>query len=272
MAGLEVLGAVAGVAQLAATVISISKQLYEVSNALSNAPSDIKDLAHDLEMFHDDLIFYADLVNARNAHYSKHFSRFTAKIIGRCAEICLKIDKVLKKLRSGSLWAKVKWIYKEKEIVKLLAKLRDLQLSLIGVLSVLISVKTDYVLDALGLPTPSVFESAENEGLSPETIVDIEETRRKLAGITVGRDLPNRVQNTSEQTNAFNSSFFSRTAKTKELSMRSTPSTLGWTLVENTLKQYKFVARATEEPYFELLSKAVATVNTPTIVYLDKHQ
>jgi hypothetical protein len=272
MSGLEVVGAIASVVQLAEVVISISKQLYEVANALSNAPSDIKDLAHDLEMFHDDLILYADLVNARNTSYSKHFSRFTAKIIGRCAEICVKIDKILKKLRSGSFWAKVKWIYKEKEIVKLLAKLRDLKLSLMGVLSILISVKTDLVLDALGVTTPSVFESPGNEGLSPEIIGDIEETRRKLAGITVSGDLSKRVQDTSEQTNASKSSSSLGTAKTKRLSMRSTPSTLGWTSVENRLEQYKFVVTGAEEPYFELLPKAAITANTPTRIYLDKHQ
>jgi hypothetical protein len=272
MSGLEVVGAIASVVQLAEVVISISKQLYEVANALSNAPSDIKDLAHDLEMFHDDLILYADLVHARNTSYSKHFSRFTAKIIGRCAEICVKIDKILKKLRSGSFWAKVKWIYKEKEIVKLQAKLRDLKLSLMGVLSILISVKTDHVLDALGVTTPSVFESPGNKGLSPETIGDIEETRRKLAGITVSGDLSKRVQDTSEQTNAFKSSLSLGTAKTKRLSMRSTPSTLGWTSFENRLEQYKFLVTGAEEPYFELVPKAAITANTPTRIYLDKHQ
>ena len=43
MSGLEVVGAIASVVQLAKVVISISKQLYEVANALSNVPSDIKD-------------------------------------------------------------------------------------------------------------------------------------------------------------------------------------------------------------------------------------
>src|SRR3954452_21855658 len=106
MSGLEVVGAVASITQLAGLVYSISKQLYEVSNALSAAPSDIKDLARDLEVFH------SNLAKDRNLSCSNQIIRLTIKIIGRCAEICVKIDKILKKLRSGSVWAKIKWIYK----------------------------------------------------------------------------------------------------------------------------------------------------------------
>ncbi|TVY47295.1 hypothetical protein LOCC1_G002860 [Lachnellula occidentalis] len=190
MSGLEVFGAVASVAQLAGVVYSISKQLYEVADAFSNAPSDIKDLAHDLEIFHEELVLHAQLVTEENARYSNQIIRLTSKIIGGCAEICIKIDKILKRLRSGSVWAKIKWIYKEKEIVKLLTRLKDLKLSLMRVLSLLTSAKADHMMNALGVTKPSVFEGAENAGLSEETIADIEKTRQKLAGISIGRSSP----------------------------------------------------------------------------------
>jgi hypothetical protein len=241
MSGLEIVGAMASAVQLAGVFYSISKQLYEIANALSNAPSEIQDLARDLEVFHDELILYADLVNERKASCSRSISRLTARIIRHCGEICVRIDKILKSLRSGSFWAKVKWVYKEKEIKELLKRLGNLKLSLTGALSILISVKTDHVLDALGMTSPSVFESPGNEGLSSEVIADIEATRRKLASITVSEDLSKSAQEPSQPTSGSNSSSSLGTAKTKSVSTGATPSTLGWTSVENRLRQYKFV-------------------------------
>ena len=103
MSGLEVIGSIASVMQLAGAVYSISIQLHEVANALSNAPADIKDLAHDLEIFSEELALHSKLVNTNNSRYSDQVNRLTAKIIGRCATICEKIDKILKKLRNGSV-------------------------------------------------------------------------------------------------------------------------------------------------------------------------
>src|SRR3954454_5175724 len=116
MSGLEVIGGIASIAQLAATVYSISKTLYEVGDALSNAPSDIQDLARDLETFSEELQLYSTLLTGKNGRYGDEIYRLTAKIIGDCATICTKIDRILKKLRSGTVWARVKWLYKEKEI------------------------------------------------------------------------------------------------------------------------------------------------------------
>lgn len=65
--GLEIVGVVASIAQLAATVYGISKTLYEVSDALSNAPSDIKDLARDLETFSQELNLFYKLSRIRTA-------------------------------------------------------------------------------------------------------------------------------------------------------------------------------------------------------------
>lgn len=81
-------GAIASVAQLAGVVYSISKQLYEVADAISNAPSDIKDLAHELEIFHEELLLHARLATEENARYSGPLIRITARIIERCAVIC----------------------------------------------------------------------------------------------------------------------------------------------------------------------------------------
>jgi hypothetical protein len=185
MSGLEVIGGIASIVQLATTVYTISKTLYEVGEALSNAPSDIKDLARDLETFSEELHLYSSLLNEKNGRYGDRIYRLTAKIIGDCATICAKIDRILRKLRSRTVWARVKWLYKEKEILKLLARLRHLKLSLMGTLNVLSALKADYVMDMLGGQNSSLIESAKDETLSLETLNEVEETRQKLAGISI---------------------------------------------------------------------------------------
>jgi hypothetical protein len=184
MSGLEVVGSIASVLQLAATVYSISKTLYEVGDALSNAPSDIKDLARDLETFSEELHLLSSLLSDKTHRYSDRVYRLTAKIIGDCASICVKIDRILRKLRSGSFLARVKWVFKEKEIMKLLARLRDLKLSLMGTLSLLSALKADHMMDAMGVGNPSLLEGPKDERLSKETADEVENTRRKLAGIS----------------------------------------------------------------------------------------
>jgi hypothetical protein len=188
MSGLDVLGSVASVLQLAATVYSISKTLYEVGDALSNAPSDIKDLARDLETFSEELHLLSTLLDGRNSRYSDRVYKLTAKIIGDCATICQKIDRVLKKLRSGGLWSRVKWVYKEKEILKLLTRLRDLKLSLMGTLSLLSALKADTMMDAMGVGTTSLLEGAKDEKAAKQAAKDMEDARQKLAGIALGQD------------------------------------------------------------------------------------
>ncbi|KAK6596123.1 fungal specific transcription factor [Botrytis cinerea] len=165
---LEVIGGIASIAQLAGTVYTISKTLYEVGEALSNAPSDIKDLARDLETFSDELHLLSTLLHGKDGRYADQVYRLTAKIIGDCATICTKIDRIIRKLRSGSVLAKIKWLYKEKEIMKLLARLRDLKLSLMGTLSVLSALRADH-----------------RHSLSTETRIQVEDTRLKLAGISM---------------------------------------------------------------------------------------
>ncbi|KAH8797255.1 hypothetical protein F5884DRAFT_864402 [Xylogone sp. PMI_703] len=197
MSGLEVIGSIASVAQLAATVYSISKTLYEVADALSNASANIKDLAHDLETFSEELQLLSTLLDAKNNRYSDSVYRLTAKIIGDCATICVKIDGILRKLRSGSVWARMKWLYKEKEVMKLLARLRDLKLSLMGILSLLSALKADHMLNAMGVSNPSLIQGTKDEKLAREAMEDLEKTRRKLTGISIGQQLDDSISRTT---------------------------------------------------------------------------
>ena len=194
---MEVLGGIATIAQLATTVYSISKTLYEVSSALSTAPSDIADLARDLETFSDELHLLSSLLNGKDGRYADRVYRLTTKIIGDCASIRGKIDRIIGKLRKKSkngdgkgeinVWGKVKWLYEEREILKLLARLRDLKLSLMGTLSVLSALRADALMDRLGVGG-SLLSSGKDEGeVDWETRTQMEETRRKLAGLEVGR-------------------------------------------------------------------------------------
>ncbi|ESZ91527.1 hypothetical protein SBOR_8098 [Sclerotinia borealis F-4128] len=182
---LEVIGGIASIAQLAGTVYTISKTIYEVGEALSNAPSDIKDLARDLETFSDELHLLSTLLHGKDGRYADQVYRLTAKIIGDCATICAKIDRIIRKLRSGTVWTKVKWLYKEKEIMKLLARLRDLKLSLMGTLSVLSALRADHMMDSLGIQNSSLIGGKNGHDLSAETLKQVEDTRLKLAGITM---------------------------------------------------------------------------------------
>ncbi|KAF7925656.1 uncharacterized protein EAE98_006881 [Botrytis deweyae] len=182
---LEVIGGIASILQLAGTVYTISKTLYEVGEALSNAPSDIKDLARDLETFSDELHLLSTLLHGKDGRYADQVYRLTAKIIGDCATICTKIDRIIRKLRSGSVLAKIKWLYKEKEIMKLLARLRDLKLSLMGTLSVLSALRADNMMDSLGINNPSLIGGPNRHGLSTETRMQVEDTRLKLAGMSI---------------------------------------------------------------------------------------
>lgn len=68
--------------------------------------------------------------------------------------------------------------------MKLLMQLRNLKLSLMGILSLLTSAKADYMMDALGIVKPSVFGGGGDDVLSEETMRSIEDTKRKLAGLS----------------------------------------------------------------------------------------
>ncbi|PQE19556.1 hypothetical protein CJF31_00011420 [Rutstroemia sp. NJR-2017a BVV2] len=182
---LEVIGGIASIAQLAGTVYTLSKTLYEVSESLSNASAEITDLARDLETFAEELNLLSTLLHGKDGRYADRIYRLTAKIIGDCATICLKIDRIIRKSRKGSVWGRVKWLYKEKEILKLLARLRDLKLSLMSTLSVLSALRADYMMDSLGIQHASLLGGPTGQGLSDETMKEVEETKTKLASISL---------------------------------------------------------------------------------------
>jgi hypothetical protein len=81
-------------------------------------------------------------------------------------------------------------MYKEKEIRKLLGRLRDLKLSLMGTLSLLRTLKADHMMDALGVQAPSLLDGPHDENLSRETMEEVENTRRKLESITMDKCKP----------------------------------------------------------------------------------
>lgn len=223
MSGLEVIGSVASVLQLAATVYSISKTLYEVGDALSSASTDIKDLAQDLETFSQELELLSTLLDGKSSRYSDQVYRLTAKIIGDCATICEKINRVLKRLRSGSVWSKMKWLYKEREIEKLRTRLRDLKLSLMTILSHLSILKADRMMDAMGIGSSSLLDGTRNEDVAKETARDLEVTRQKLAGITMDQQQRNLAPVTKPSPHTPWSSRASQTTTlaSKSLSKRS---------------------------------------------------
>jgi len=169
MSGLEVAGPIATVAGLVKALYSISKDLYQISEVLSSAPSDINDLTRDLETFVEELQLLYTLLD-KEKPYADQIHRITFKTIGECATICIKVDRVLGKMRSGKVLAKSRWIYKEKEIRKLLARLRDLKLSLMSTLSFMNVLKADLMIDSLELSDHSLLQRSLDQPLSKETI------------------------------------------------------------------------------------------------------
>ena len=67
--------------------------------------------------------------------------------------------------------------------MKLLARLRDLKLSLMGTLSMLSALKADHMINALGVGSTSLLDGAKDDQVSREVAEEVKETR-KLAGIS----------------------------------------------------------------------------------------
>jgi hypothetical protein len=143
------LGAVASVAQLAATALSLSKTLYSLGAAIASASDDIQVLADDLKTFSQSLTLLARLLEDSKSWYSDDIYLLTAKIIRDCAELYVKIDKILTKLGGNgkSTWKlRVKFVYKEGQIRKLLKRLRDMKGTLA---TILMSLQVDLQLSLL---------------------------------------------------------------------------------------------------------------------------
>jgi hypothetical protein len=147
---LTALGAVASVAQLAATALSLSKTLYSLGAAIASASDDIQVLANDLKTFSQSLTLLSRLLEDSKSWYSDDIYLLTAKIIRDCAELYVKIDKILVKLGGNgkSTWKlRVKFVvYKEGQIRKLLNRLRDMKGTLA---TILMSLQVDLQLSLL---------------------------------------------------------------------------------------------------------------------------
>lgn len=165
MSGLEIVGAISGISNLAAIVFQLSKTLYEVGGSLANASSDIQDLARDLETFSEELHLLASLFDGGSNRYSTRIYDLVTKIIGDCAVICNKINKILDNVQNVGLRAKLHWVFKEKEILKLLGRLRDLKLSLMGMLGMLGALKADHLMDAICVVSPSLLGNVDLESI-----------------------------------------------------------------------------------------------------------
>ena len=149
MDAVTAIGAVASVVQLAQTALSLSKALYSFGAAVASASDDIQSLADDLKTFSQSLTLLSRLLEDSKSWYSDDIYLLTAKIIRDCAELYVKIDKFVGKLGSGgkSSWKKrVKFVYQEGQIRKLLSRLRDMKGTLA---TVLMSLQVDLQLSLL---------------------------------------------------------------------------------------------------------------------------
>jgi hypothetical protein len=143
------IGAVASVWQLGQSALSLSKTLYTLSTALGSASEDIQTLADDLKTFSQSLNLLSRLLEDSKSWYSDDIYLLTAKIIKDCAELYVKIDKILVKLGGNgkSTWKlRIKFVYKESQIQKLLSRLRDMKGTLA---TILMSLQVDLQLSLL---------------------------------------------------------------------------------------------------------------------------
>jgi hypothetical protein len=146
---LTAIGAVASIAQLAQIALSLSKTLYSLGAAIASANDDIQILADDLKTFSQSLTLLSRLLEDGKAWYSDDIYLLTAKIIKDCAELYVKIDKILVKLGGNGkcTWKlRVKFVYKEGQIRKLMKRLRDMKGTLA---TILISLQVDLQLSLL---------------------------------------------------------------------------------------------------------------------------
>lgn len=142
-------GAVASIITLAQTALSLSKTLYTLGEAVASASDDVHALADDLKTFSQSLTLLSRLLEDSKSWYSDDVYLLTAKIIKDCAELYVKIDTVLAKLGGNgkSNWRiRVKFVYKEGQIRKLMKRLRDMKGTLA---TILMSLQVDLQLSLL---------------------------------------------------------------------------------------------------------------------------
>lgn len=142
-------GAVASIITLAQTALSLSKALYTLGSAVQSASEDIEALADDLKTFSQSLNLLSRLLEDSKSWYSDDVYLLTAKIIKDCADLYEKIDKILVKLGGNgkNTWKiRMKFVYKEGQIRKLMKRLRDMKGNLA---TVLMSLQVDLQLSLL---------------------------------------------------------------------------------------------------------------------------
>ncbi len=139
----------ASIIQFAQTALSLSKTLYTLGAAVSSASADIEVLAQDLRTFSRSLIILSRLVDDSKSWYSDDVYLLTARMIRDYDELYVKIDKILTKLVSngGNTWkVRLKFVYKEGQIKKLMKQLCEMK----GVLvTILMSLQVDLQLSLL---------------------------------------------------------------------------------------------------------------------------
>ena len=146
---LTAIGAVASICQLANAALSLSRTLYSLGSAIGSASEDVQILADDLKTFAQFLTLLSRLLEDSSSWYSDDIYLLTAKIIKDCAELYVKLEKILAKLGANgkSTWKlRVKFVYKESEIKKLLKRLRDMKGTLA---TILMSLQVDLQLSLL---------------------------------------------------------------------------------------------------------------------------
>ncbi|KAL2060233.1 hypothetical protein VTL71DRAFT_9628 [Oculimacula yallundae] len=179
---MEVVGAVAAIWQLSQAALSLSKTLYSLGSAIGSASEDVQILAEDLKTFAQSLTLLSRLLEDSKSWYSDDIYLLTAKIIKDCAALYEKIDKVLGKLGGNgkSSWKlRVKFVYKEGEIRKLLKRLRDMKGTLA---TILMSLQVDLQLSLLNLSSTGSLSSgnsrsASDVSLAPETLQNLREAQ-----------------------------------------------------------------------------------------------
>jgi hypothetical protein len=142
-------GAVASILQLAQTALTLSTTLYGLGSALLSASEDLKSLADDLKTFSQSLTLLSRLLEDSKSWYSDDIYLLTAKVIKDCADLYVKIDRILSNLGSkgkASWMKRVKYVMKESQIRKLLSRLRDLKGTLA---TILMSLQVDLQLSLL---------------------------------------------------------------------------------------------------------------------------
>lgn len=134
------IGAVASIITLAQTALTLSTTIYSVCGSFVSASQDLKDLADDLHVFSQSLTLLSRLLEGNKVWYADEIYLLAAKIIKDCVALYEKIDAILVKLEGrgkARLMKKVKFVFREPQIRKLLERLRRLKGDLATVLMTL---------------------------------------------------------------------------------------------------------------------------------------